>query len=321
VAGTTQEEVSQTIQEMIQEEQNNTRSMDEVFARNVARVGSRYKGSDFASGSKTGADEDDTQVDMKMFTSQKNITTLAAQQKERSRQLAAHDKEQSLTKKFWWWMESPSFEKHTLLALGNHVSMVMVPPHLSLTPGTQVYLVPIKHADSLVNCEDDVWNEISQFQTALRKMYAKENKEVLFIETVLPSSKGLWQTRLEAIPVLKRHANDAPMYFKSALTEQAEEWGTHTKLLSTREKGLRGTIPKRFPYFFVEWASPRQGYAQIIETTSFPKDFGIDTIAGMMQMDPLKFRARQKTTAETERQLILNFIAKWKPFDWTLELD
>ncbi len=144
MAGTTQEEVSQTIQEMIQEEQNNTRSMDEVFARNVARVGSRYKGSDFASGSKTGADEDDTQVDMKMFTSQKNITTLAAQQKERSRQLAAHDKEQSLTKKFWWWMESPSFEKHTLLALGNHVSMVMVPPHLSLTPGTQVYLVPIK---------------------------------------------------------------------------------------------------------------------------------------------------------------------------------
>ena len=150
-------------------------------------------------------------------------------------------------------------------------------------------------------------------------MYTKEGKDVVFMETVLPS-KGLWQTRMEAIPVPKRAAGDAQMYFKSALSEQAEEWGTHTKLLSTRDKGLRRTIPKKFPYFFVEWA-PGEGYAQIIETTSFPKDFGADTIAGMMQMDPLRFRGRQTTSAEAERQMILEFVAKWKPFDWTLELD
>jgi len=177
----------------------------------------------------------------------------------------------------------------------------------------------LQHADSLVNCENDVWNEISRFQTALRAMYAKEGKEVMFAETVLPS-KGLWQTRMEAIPVPKRAAHDAPMYFKSALTEQAEEWGTHTKLLSTRDKGLRRTIPKKFSYFYVEWA-PGEGFAQIIENASFPKDFGVDTIAGMMQMDPLRFRAREKISAEAERQLILDFVAKWKPFDWTLELD
>lgn len=138
------------------------------------------------------------------------------------------------------------------------------------------------------------------------------------METVLPS-KGLWQTRLQAIPIPKRQ-NDAPLYFKNALTEQAQEWGTHTKLLSTRNKGLRRTIPKKFPYFYVEW-NDNDGYAQIIETTSFPQDFGVDTVAGMMQMDPLKFRARKKTSPETERQLILDFVAKWKPFDWTLELD
>jgi hypothetical protein len=233
VAGTSQQEASQSIQELIQQEHSEKRSMDEVYARNVARIGSRYKGSDFQGGSTTGADEDDTQVDMKMFTTQNNLTRHAQQQKERSRQLAAHDKEASLTKRFWWWLESPSFSKHTLLALGNHVSMIMVPPNLSLVPGTQVYLVPIKHADSLVNCEDDVWNEIAQFQASLRAMYAKQNKTVMFIETVLPSSKGLWQTRFECIPVPTRAAHDAPMYFKSALTEQAEEWGTHTK------KGMR----------------------------------------------------------------------------------
>lgn len=68
-------------------------------------------------------------------------------------------------------------------------------------------------------------------------------------------------------------------FFKSALNEQAEEWGTHTKLLSTKGKGIRQTVPKGFSYFNVEWDGG--GFAQIIETNDFPKDFGIDTIAGM----------------------------------------
>ena len=68
-------------------------------------------------------------------------------------------------------------------------------------------------------------------------------------------------------------------FFKSALNEQAEEWGTHTKLLSTKGKTLRQTIPKKgFSYFHIEWDGG--GFAQIIESNTFPKDFGIDTIAG-----------------------------------------
>ena len=59
---------------------------------------------------------------------------------------------------------------------------------------------------------------------------------------------------------------------------EAEEWGTHTKVLSTKNKGVRRTIPKDFPYFNVEWDGG--GFAQIIESGSFPKDFGVDTIAG-----------------------------------------
>jgi hypothetical protein len=317
IGGTSQTQADMTIQQMLYEERSNTRSMDEVYARNVARVGSRYKGTDFKASSATGADEDDHQVDMTMFSSQK-LTTVAAQQKERSRQVATHDKEQALTRKFSWWMESSSFPKHTLLALGNHVSMVMTPPHLSLFPGNQVYLVPIKHAESLVNCEDDVWNEIARFQSSLRDMYALEKKGVIFCETVLPS-KGLWHTKMEAIPIPKNH--DAPMYFKSALTEQAEEWGTHTKLLSTRDKGLRRSIPKRFPYFYVEWAPGSDGFAQIIETQSFPKDFGVDTVAGVLEMDPIRFRRKQTLSVEQEKQLVLDFLQKWKPFDWTVELD
>lgn len=144
VSGASKEEAEMSVAQMVHDERANTQSMDETFARNVARVGSRYKGIDFKTGSSaTGADEDDTQVDMTMFSSQK-LTSVSQQQKERSRQLARHDKDQSITSRFFWWIESRSFRKHTLLALGNHVSMVMIPPHLSLFPGQQVYLVPIK---------------------------------------------------------------------------------------------------------------------------------------------------------------------------------
>eukprot|EP00558_Chaetoceros_sp_UNC1202_P011130 CAMPEP_0197253884 /NCGR_PEP_ID=MMETSP1429-20130617/66601_1 /TAXON_ID=49237 /ORGANISM="Chaetoceros sp., Strain UNC1202" /LENGTH=111 /DNA_ID=CAMNT_0042716703 /DNA_START=29 /DNA_END=364 /DNA_ORIENTATION=+ len=108
------------------------------------------------------------------------------------------------------------------------------------------------------------------------------------------------------------------------MTEQAEEWGTHTKVLSTRGKGLRRTIPKGFPYFNVEWDDG--GFAQIIENESNSnsfKDFGLDTIAGMMGLDPMKFNRRKKedTSFDSERAAVLDFVKTWKEFDWTLALD
>jgi hypothetical protein len=102
------------------------------------------------------------------------------------------------------------------------------------------------------------------------------------------------------------------------MTEQAEEWGTHNKILSTRGKGLRRTIPKGFSYFNVEWDDG--GFAQIIENQSFPKDFAADTIAGMMELDPLRFN-RKKKAADYDRAAVLEFLGRWKEFDWTASLD
>ena len=55
-----------------------------------------------------------------------------------------------------------------------------------------------------------MWEEVSRFRTALRNMFAKENKGVLFSETVL-STKGLWQARMDVIPVPKSVEQDAEM--------------------------------------------------------------------------------------------------------------
>ena len=320
-----------TIADMVAEEKRERQAggssnMDETFARNVARIGSRYKGSEFDQGNQPGAsmgaDEVDYSgieggADMSMFQDPSaRLTDAARAQRERARQVAQHDRQSAITQKCWWWMESSSFEKHRLLALGNHVSLLLCPSNLALTEYS-CYLVPIRHAESFRACEDEVWDEVQRFRTSLRRMFAKTGQGVLFCETVLPS-KNLWQARMEVVPVPKRVEQDAAMYFKSALTEQAEEWGTHTKLLSTREKGLRRTIPKGFSYFNCEFENG--GFAQIIETSAFPRDFALDTIAGMMQLDPVRFKRKQRPK-DGDKAMVLSFAKRWKEFDWTLELD
>ena len=52
----------------------------------------------------------------------------------------------------------------------------------------------------------------------------------------------------------------------------------------------------------------------------FPRDFGIDTIGGIMGCDPMRFQKR-RPAQDGDRVEILKFLEHWKPFDWTLELD
>merc|ERR1712083_837279 len=106
-----------------------------------------------------------------------------------------------------------------------------------------------------------------------------------------------------------------------ALAEQADDFGTNNKPLSTKGKGLRRTMPKGFPYFFVEWDAPNQGVAQMIESYDFRQDFVADCIAGMTGADPIRFQRKKKFSSEQERRHILDFLEKWKKYDWTEQLD
>lgn len=320
-------EKDKTVRQMLAEEHQQKlegfADMDECFARNVKRLGSRYKGTDFGqpnAGASTGADEEDYTgdggADLQMFASQScRLTGVAALGREKSRQTSLAAKQLAATNKCWWWMEASTFRKNMLLSLGDHVSLVMSPHHLSLV-NSQCFLVPVKYSESFVSCENEVWDEVQRYQSSLRSFFRKEGKGVLFCETVL-TCKELWQTRIDVIPVPAHIEQDAKLYFKSALTEESEEWGTHTKLLSTGCKGgVRHTVPKGFPYFSVEWEGG--GFAQIIEKASFPKNFGLDIIAGMMSLDPVGFNSKSKSSNE-DQVMVKEFMEYWNKFDWTLE--
>ena len=300
--------------------------MDEAYARNISRLGKHYKRhveGHFGS-AQNGADEDDQQIDMSLFQADrvasqsndpKNRSERRAIQRAEHREANIERRAESVTRRCWWWMQSSSFQKFITIALGDHVSLVLVPNHESIIEG-HCFLVPIKYAQSFRECDSEVWEEVKYFCNSLRAMFANEGKGVLFCETVL-DTKSFWQARIDVIPVQKNVEDDAPMFFKSALSSEIEEFGTHTKIIKTKDKGLRGCIPKNFPYFNVEWSTG--GFAIIIESKSFPKNFGVDTIASMMELDPLKFNRKRKDT-EVDRRAVLRFCDKWKDFDWTLKL-
>jgi hypothetical protein len=303
-------------------------SWNEHAARDVVRVGKKRKLKAAAAAS---LDSDEEVEQMKRHMPDHDIKKSAKQvdkeqQRERRRQISEYQKHEKITSMCSWWINSSSFDKHRLLAFGKHVSLMMAPLNASLLPGHQFYLVPLKHAPSFVDCDDDgVWDEVKLFRTSLEKMYARQGKGIMLVETVLPN-KGFWQTKMEVVPVPFSVIQDANIYFKSSMMEQAEEFGTHNKLLKTSiQKPLKSVIPKKFPYFYVDWGNiatyTSTGYAQIVESSNFRHDFGLDTLAGMMELDPIRFQRKRTFPPGMEREAIAEFQTKWSAYDWTKELE
>ncbi|KAL7491046.1 hypothetical protein ACHAWT_000536 [Skeletonema menzelii] len=354
-------EEDMTIQQMVAQERNSSGGgMDEIYAKNIHKMGKNFKALEKIMGtnSKSGADEEDygqetSQLVSSLYSNNDDKYSPAQlAMKQKSQQIAQHDALAKWKSKSWWWLESPSFNKQYLIALGDKVSLVMTPTHLALNQepsssswnGGQCFLVPLPHCESFVGLDEEVWSEVYRFQQSLRSMFRREGREVLFLETVTRTSRGGGlglQAKLEVIPVPRRVERDAPLFFKSALSEVAQEWGTHGQkpIVLNDEKTLRNSVPRGFPYFYVGWEGG--GFVQMIEneddgddddnggsvgmrasggSKSFRNDFGIDTIAGMMELDPVRFQRRQRS-ADGDRSAILKFCDKWKPFDWTLELD
>ncbi|KAF7130768.1 hypothetical protein RHSIM_Rhsim10G0205200 [Rhododendron simsii] len=72
--------------------------------------------------------------------------------------------------------------------------------------------------------------------------------------------------------------------FSSGIDEAEDEWSQHNskKLIDTSVKGLRGSIPKDFPYFHVEFEL-NKGFVHVIEDEQqFKANFGLNVIRGML---------------------------------------
>ncbi len=212
---------------------------------------------------------------------------------------------------------SPQFSKHLLVAIGIHVYLT-VPSHQSLTPG-HCLLVPTEHTMCSMALDENVWSEVQVFQKGLTHMFSAQGMDAVFMETYT-STRRKTHMCIECIPVPKAEGELVPMYFKKAILESDEEWAQNKKLVDTRKKGVRSSIPTGLPYFFVDFGLDG-GYAHIIEDQSkFPHYFGREVIGGLLDLEPRFWLKPPKEDFERQKEKVLQLSKWWKPYDWTQKL-
>lgn len=218
--------------------------------------------------------------------------------------------------------ENPNRPRHLVVAIANF-TYLMLPQWQSVVPG-HCCILPMQHESATRTIDNHLWDEIRNFKKCLIMMFAKQEKELVFLETVM----GLGQQRrhclIECIPLPQKIAKQAPVYFKKAIDEAEDEWSQHNakKLIDTSVKGLRGSIPKDFPYFHVEFGL-NKGFVHVIDDeTQFKSSFGLNVIRGMLRLpEEDMYRRRRHESVEAQKQAVATFAQDWEPFDWTKQIE
>ncbi|KAI8088679.1 CwfJ C-terminus 1-domain-containing protein-like protein [Halteromyces radiatus] len=193
-----------------------------------------------------------------------------------------------------------------------------LPNQQELTPG-HCLIVPLQHVSSTLECDDEVWDEIRNFQKCLLRMFDEQNCGVVFMETVT-SLRSHRHTVIEAIPVPYGLYEDAPAYFKEGIMEAGEEWSQHKKLIDTSSRGFRHSMVKNLPYFHV-WCGLDKGYGHVIENEKeFPYWFGKEIIGGMLDVGPELWRRPKYYQRKEDRTRQTKFLKNWEKWDWTAAL-
>lgn len=274
--------------------------MDEVFARNISRLGGRFKGTeDKKGGSRAGMDEEE-EVDMKMYQNvNERVTSTRLIEMQKNKAVAEERRYSAMVSHSPFSVDNPHFKHRLVIARGAHSFVMLMEKKKRLVPG-HCYIVALQQAASSRAVQEEVWDEMSNFKKSLRRYFGAQGRGTLFLETALIKSGRAW-ANVECLPVPLECEEDAPLYFKQSLSAAESEWSTHRAIIDTAKGGLRKSIPIGFPYFHVEWA--RGGCAHIIEDAEeFGADFGVSVVAGMIEVDHMMPGSQaQDTDAEIER--------------------
>ncbi|KAG5128463.1 hypothetical protein JHK82_029298 [Glycine max] len=218
-------------------------------------------------------------------------------------------------------LENPNRPMHLVVSIANF-TYLMLPKWQPVVPG-HCCILPIQHESATRTVDDNVWTEIRNFKKCLIMMFAKQEKEVVFLETVMGLAQQRRHCMVECIPLPEDIAKEAPLYFKKAIDEAEDEWSQHNakKLIDTSQKGLRNSIPKHFPYFHVEFGL-NKGFVHVIDDEKqFNISLGLNVIRGMLHLaEEDMYRRRRYEAVEVQKQAVESFSKEWKHFDWTKQL-
>lgn len=238
-------------------------------------------------------------------------------QKNRSKILTESRQMQEIVSSCKLCLTSPCFNKNVLVALGMN-TYLSVPHYESLCDG-HCLIIPSEHVACSMNMDENVWSEVKIFQRGLSKMFADNNMDVIFTECYTSTSRRS-HMYIECIPIPKEEGSMAPMYFKKAILESDAEWTNNRKLIDTRMKGFKKSIPNGLPYFFVDFNN-EGGFAHIIEEAPlFPHYFAKEVIGGLIDVEPRLWLKPHYETFEQQKAKAFKVKDMWKPYDWTEQL-
>lgn len=213
--------------------------------------------------------------------------------------------------------DNTAFNKHLLIAVGMN-TYLCAPWHTSLTDG-HCYIVPMEHVTCSLYLDENVWSEVEIFRKGLTQMFADRKLDVVFMETYT-SVKRRTHMYIDVIPIPREEGELAPMYFKKAILESDEEWAQNKKLVDTKEKGVRGSLPRGLPYFFAEFGTDG-GFGHVIEDPDqFPHYFGREVIGGLLDLNPRLWLKSRREDFDKQKAKVLQLSEWWAPYDWTQKL-
>lgn len=235
----------------------------------------------------------------------------------RKRAVTENRKMADVVEKCQFCFDNQNFSKHLLVAVGMN-TYLCAPWHTSLTDG-HCYIVPMEHVTCSMYLDENVWSEVEIFRKGLTQMFADRGLDVVFMETYT-SVKRKTHMYIDCIPLPREEGELVPMYFKKAILESDEEWAQNKKLIDTKEKGVRGSLPTGLPYFFAEFGLDG-GFGHVIEDTDkFPHYFGREVIGGLLDLNPRLWLKSRREDFEKQKAKVVKLSEWWSPYDWTQKL-
>lgn len=187
-------------------------------------------------------------------------------------------------------------------------------------------IVPLQHRLNLLECDDDEWEEIRNFMKSLTRLYHAQDKSVIFYENAAFSQSRRGHAALNAIPLPRHLAENAPAYFKEAVLASDEQWSQHKPIIDTLalvqkpgygKAAFRKAMVKEMPYFHVFYTLDG-GMGHVIEDERrWPKGdlFAREIIGGMLDKG-IEVIKKQGRWEKHDRRLE-GFRKRWDKFDWT----
>ncbi|KAK0221827.1 CwfJ C-terminus 1-domain-containing protein-like protein [Armillaria fumosa] len=254
------------------------------------------------------------------------------------RQFAIHDykrTQQVLATCHFCFGEDDSPPKAPVIAMGTRA-------YLSCTTSEELVkghclIVPIQHHLTMLDGDDDVWDEVRNFMKCLMRMFAEEDQGVIFYETVI-SLKKQKHTCIECVPLPWNQYDLIPGYFKESILTSEAEWSQHKKLIdfSKRPGGFRRAMVPNLPYFMVQFDHKGdKGYGHVIEGVSdgadgeegidegekgsgeFPWYFAGEIIGNILELEPRQWRRPRRIDFRMNSERVTEFSKKYAKFDWT----